>query len=110
MSDGVITPDNSLMNMNIGIGVTSASPESSYVNGFEDFSVSQTLFPDATSFVPRMLDQPSILEEKEVQVSANIGSMSTADMFKVISDLEQPKRPLPGTRYYGSDAAMKVPC
>jgi hypothetical protein len=63
-------------------------------------------FPGPTPFVPETLNQPTTASVTEPQGPTNIGNMSTADMFKAISDLEQPKRTLSGIRHYGSDAAM----
>lgn len=108
MGEGAVSPNGSFMGTDMGIVMSTISPASqpSNVNPFDDLSSGQTLFSDPTSFVPEILNQSTPFRGKEPEGSTNMGSMSTADMFKAISDLEQPKRPLPGTRQYGSDAAM----
>jgi len=96
------------MGMDMGLNLSTISPDSqsSNVSHFEGLSVGQPLFSDPRSFTPEAFDAPQSSTEKEPKSSMSMGSMSTADMFKAISDLEQPKRPLPGTRHYGSDTAM----
>jgi hypothetical protein len=80
--------------------------KSTDVNQPELVTGSHTLFPSPSPFVPNATNKLTTTIGPEPQGSANIGSMSTADMFKAISDLEQPKRTLPGVRHYGSDTAM----
>jgi hypothetical protein len=107
MSEGVVSSNGSFMGIDMGIVMSTISPASQPSNVIPfDLSGGQALFPDPTSFVPEILDQPRTSKGREPGGSTNMGGMSTADMFKAISDLEQPKRPLPGTRHYGSDAAM----
>jgi hypothetical protein len=111
MDPGIIEPDSSLIGIDIGLDLSTISPDeqSSNVYHFDDPSVGQPLLSNSTSFTPEKLESPQLLKGKEPVSSSNIGNMSTADIFRAISDLEQLKRPLSGTRHYGSDAAMQVP-
>ncbi|KAE9377733.1 hypothetical protein N431DRAFT_478903 [Stipitochalara longipes BDJ] len=108
MGQGIISSDGSFVGMDIGLDMSTIAPDSpsSNVGQFEDLSVGQPLFSDPRSFTPETFELPKSSMGKEPESSSNMASMSTADMFKAISDLEQPKRPLPGTRHYGSDAAI----
>ncbi len=108
LGQGIIIPNGSLLGLDMGLDMNTISPgsQSSNISNFDDLSGAQTLFPAPCSFTSEPIDQPATSKGKEPETPTNRGSMSTADMLKAISDLEQPKRPLPGTRHYGCDAAM----
>jgi hypothetical protein len=111
MDPGIIQSDGSFIGMDMGLDLSTISTDeqSSNVYHFDDPSVGQPLLSNSTSFTPEKLETLQSLKGKELDSSSNMGNMSTADMFRAISDLEQLKRPLSGTRHYGSDAAMQVP-
>ncbi|PMD43977.1 hypothetical protein L207DRAFT_508738 [Hyaloscypha variabilis F] len=108
MDPGIIQSDGSFIGMDMGLDLSTISTDeqSSNVYHFDDPSVGQPLLSNSTSFTPEKLETTQSLKGKELDSSSNMGNMSTADMFRAISDLEQLKRPLSGTRHYGSDAAI----
>jgi hypothetical protein len=108
MDKGILASDGNFVGMNRGTSMDTILPNSpsTDVNQPELVTGDPTLFPSSSPFSPETTQQPTNTIRSEPQRSTNIGSMSTADIFKAISDLEQPKRPLRGVRHYGSDAAM----
>lgn len=108
MDQGILASDGNFVGMDMGASMDAILPnsQSTDVNQPELVTVDPMLFPSPSPFGPETTNQPTTTIGPEPQGSTNIGSMSTADMFKAISDLEQPKRPLRGVRHYGSDAAM----
>jgi hypothetical protein len=108
MDQDILASNGNFGAVGMGASMDTILPDSKStdVNQLELVTGGHTLFPSPSLFVPDATNQPTTTSGPEPQGSANIGSMSTADMFKAISDLEQPKRTLPGVRHYGSDAAM----
>jgi hypothetical protein len=108
VGQGVISPDDRFLGMDMSFDMNAISPvsQSSNVSKFDDLFGGQSLFPEPSSFAPESLDQPATSKGKEPEKPTNMASVSTADMYQAISNLEQPKKTLPGTRHYGSDAAM----
>lgn len=100
--------ESSFVGTEIGVGMDTILPnsQSTRVDGPEVLPGGQMLFPSPAPVIPESPKQPTVTNVIEPHGPTNMGNMSTADMFKVISDLEQPKRPLIGVRHYGSDAAM----
>jgi hypothetical protein len=94
------------MDMGFDMNAISPASQSSNVSKFDDLFGGQALFIDPSSFTPESFDQPATSKGKEPEKPTNTARVSTADMYQAISNLEQPKKPLPGTRHYGSDVAM----
>lgn len=108
MDQGLVSPDGSFTGIEMGIGMhtTPSTSQLTNLDPFETLTESQMHFPHPNLFDPESLNQAASSLGVVPPGSSKFGSMSTADMFRAISDLEQPNRPLAGVRHYGSDAAM----
>lgn len=103
MEQGVISSDIDFMDTDLDLLQHAAQPRNA--SQFGHLTGNGLLFPSPSPFGSDISSQPRSTSVSDDDTSRTLEHMSSADMYKVISDL-QTKKSLSHIRHYGSDFSM----